>query len=86
MEHSPIFVAGVDGCHAGWIAFKVELPSRVTSVEVIDLPAWLSTSASIRAKPTTDPPLIWSSVTERGVHRGLQPSSYKWLVQNLYLA
>jgi predicted RNase H-like nuclease len=36
-----MFVAGVDGCHAGWIAFKVELPSRVTSVEVIDLPAWL---------------------------------------------
>jgi predicted RNase H-like nuclease len=37
----PTIVAGVDGCPAGWIAFKVELPSRVTSVEVIDLPAWL---------------------------------------------
>jgi predicted RNase H-like nuclease len=36
-----MFVAGVDGCPAGWIAFKVDLPSRVTSVEVIDLPAWL---------------------------------------------
>jgi len=36
-----MFVSGVDGCRAGWIAFKVELPSRVTSVEVIDLPAWL---------------------------------------------
>jgi predicted RNase H-like nuclease len=36
-----MFVAGVDGCHAGWIAFKVELPSLATLVEVIDLPAWL---------------------------------------------
>src|ERR1019366_10022954 len=36
-----MFVAGVDGCRAGWIAFKVELPSLVTSVDVIDLPAWL---------------------------------------------
>jgi predicted RNase H-like nuclease len=40
-EWGNVFVAGVDGCPAGWIAFKVELPSRVTSVEVIDLPAWL---------------------------------------------
>src|ERR1017187_1478974 len=36
-----MFVAGVDGCRAGWIALKVELPSRMTSVEVIDLPALL---------------------------------------------
>ncbi len=36
-----MIVAGVDGCHAGWIAFKVELPSLAASVEVIDLPAWL---------------------------------------------
>jgi predicted RNase H-like nuclease len=36
-----MFVAGVDECHAGWIAFKVELPSFATSVEVIDLPPWL---------------------------------------------
>jgi predicted RNase H-like nuclease len=36
-----MFVAGVDGCRAGWVAFKVELPSLVTSVEVIDLPALL---------------------------------------------
>jgi predicted RNase H-like nuclease len=36
-----MFVAGVDGCHAGGIAFMVELPSRVTSAEVIDLPEWL---------------------------------------------
>jgi predicted RNase H-like nuclease len=36
-----MFVAGVDGCPAGWIAFKVDLPSRATSVEVIDLESWL---------------------------------------------
>jgi predicted RNase H-like nuclease len=38
-----VFVAGVDGCRApeGWVCFKVELPSLITSVEVIDLPALL---------------------------------------------
>jgi hypothetical protein len=36
-----MFVAGVDGCRAGWIAFKVELAPLVTSVTMIDLPAWL---------------------------------------------
>lgn len=38
-------VAGVDGCRGGWIAFKVELPSRTSSIELIDLPSWL------RARP-----------------------------------
>jgi hypothetical protein len=28
-----MLVAGVDGCRAGWIAFTVELPSLVTSLE-----------------------------------------------------
>jgi predicted RNase H-like nuclease len=41
-----MLVAGVDGCRGGWVAFKVELPALVTSVEVIDLPAWL------RGRPT----------------------------------
>jgi predicted RNase H-like nuclease len=36
-----MLVAGVDGCRGGWVAFKVKLPARVTSIEVIDLPAWL---------------------------------------------
>jgi predicted RNase H-like nuclease len=36
-----MFIAGVGGCHAGWIAFKVELPSLATTVEVIDLYAIL---------------------------------------------
>jgi predicted RNase H-like nuclease len=37
-----MFVAGVDGCRAGWVAFKVELPSLATSVEVLDLPKLLN--------------------------------------------
>jgi len=36
-----MFVAGVDGCPAGWVWFKVELPSLVTSVAIIDLPSLL---------------------------------------------
>ena len=36
-----MWVAGIDGCRGGWVAFKVELPSRTTSVEVVDLPATL---------------------------------------------
>jgi predicted RNase H-like nuclease len=37
-----MFVTGVDGCRAGWIAFKVEVTSLATSLEVIDLPTLLS--------------------------------------------
>jgi predicted RNase H-like nuclease len=36
-----MFVAGVDGCRAGWVCFKVEVTSLATSVEVVDLPTWL---------------------------------------------
>lgn len=32
-----MFVAGVDGCRAGWVRFAVEIPSLVTSVGVVDL-------------------------------------------------
>jgi predicted RNase H-like nuclease len=32
-----MIVAGVDGCRGGWIAFEVELPSRATSVEMVEL-------------------------------------------------
>src|SRR5438552_15447016 len=42
-----MFVAGVDGCRAGWIAFKVEVPSLVGSVEVIDLPALLTNPSDL---------------------------------------
>lgn len=41
-----MFVAGVDGCHAGWIAFKVDLPSLATSLEVIDIPSSLTNRPS----------------------------------------
>jgi hypothetical protein len=34
-------IAGIDGCRAGWVAFKVELPSLATTVEGVDLPAIL---------------------------------------------
>jgi predicted RNase H-like nuclease len=33
-----MWVAGIDGCRGGWVEFKIELPSRKTSVEVVDLP------------------------------------------------
>lgn len=36
-----MFVAGVDGCRAGWVSFKVTLPSLTTSVEVVDLSSLL---------------------------------------------
>jgi predicted RNase H-like nuclease len=36
-----LFVAGIDGFRGGWVAFKVHLPSRNTSVEIIDLPSIL---------------------------------------------
>ena len=32
-----MFVAGTDGCRAGWVWFKVDVPSHATSVEVVDL-------------------------------------------------
>jgi predicted RNase H-like nuclease len=37
-----MFVAGVDGCRAGWVSFKVEMSSLATSVDVVDLPKLLS--------------------------------------------
>ena len=36
-----MFVAGVDGCPAGWVCFMVEVTSLATSVAVIDLPSLL---------------------------------------------
>jgi predicted RNase H-like nuclease len=32
-----MFVAGVDGCRAGWVWFRVEVPSMDCRVEVVDL-------------------------------------------------
>jgi predicted RNase H-like nuclease len=41
-----LFVAGVDGGRAGWVCFKVEVPSLATSVEVVDLPSLLKNRPS----------------------------------------
>jgi len=41
-----MFVAGVDGCRAGWVWFKVELASLATSVEVVKLPSLLKNRPS----------------------------------------
>jgi predicted RNase H-like nuclease len=36
-----MFVAGMDGCRAGWVCFKVEVTSLVTSMAIIELPSLL---------------------------------------------
>jgi predicted RNase H-like nuclease len=41
-----MIVAGVDGCRAGWIAFKVESSSLATTVEIVDLPVVLRNKPS----------------------------------------
>src|ERR1700691_4013563 len=52
-----MLVAGVDGCRAGWIAFKIELPSLATSVEVIDFPSLLTNRPSYLAFLGIDIPI-----------------------------
>jgi predicted RNase H-like nuclease len=52
-----MFVAGIDGCSAGWIAFKIELPSLATSHEVIDLPSLLTNRPSDLAFLAIDIPI-----------------------------
>lgn len=37
-----MFVAGIDGCRGGRVSFKVDLVSRSTSVELIDLSSILT--------------------------------------------
>jgi len=34
-----MWVAGVDGCRGGWVAFKIAVPTLSTAVELIDLPS-----------------------------------------------
>lgn len=41
-----MLVAGVDGCRAGWVAFRVGVPSLSTSVDVVDLPGLLQSRPS----------------------------------------
>lgn len=55
-----MFVLGVDGCRAepGWVAFKVDVVSRATSVELIhDLPLKLKTRPSDWARLAIDIPV-----------------------------
>lgn len=52
-----MFVAGADGCPAGWVWFKVELPSHVTSVEVVELPGLLKNRPSDLACVGIDIPI-----------------------------
>src|SRR5437870_9194642 len=52
-----MFVAGVDGCRAGWVCFKVEVTSLATSVEVIELPSLLKNRLSDLACLAIDIPI-----------------------------
>jgi predicted RNase H-like nuclease len=52
-----LFVAGVDGCRAGWVWFKVEVTSLATSVEVVDLSKLLSDRPSDLARLGIDIPI-----------------------------
>lgn len=52
-----MFVVGVDGCSAGWVAFKVDLPSLATSVESLDLTSWLTKRPSDLSCLTIDIPI-----------------------------
>ena len=42
-----MFVAGVDGCRAGWVWFKVEVSCLATSVEVVELPGLLESDPTL---------------------------------------
>jgi predicted RNase H-like nuclease len=50
-------VAGVDGCRAGWIAFAVNIATRASSVELIDLPCVLQGRPSNLACVAIDIPI-----------------------------
>lgn len=51
------YIAGVDGCKAGWIAFKIDLESKKTSLETIKLPRWLTERPSDLACVAIDIPI-----------------------------
>jgi predicted RNase H-like nuclease len=51
------WVAGVDGCPAGWVAFKVDLRARETMVEVVDLQSWLRSRPNNLAILAIDMPI-----------------------------
>ena len=51
------WVAGIDGCRTGWVAFKVVLPSLSSSVEIIDVVATLRRRPSSLLYLTIDIPI-----------------------------
>lgn len=52
-----MWVAGIDGCRGGWVSFKVDLTSRSTSVELIDLPSILRNKPKDLATLAIDIPI-----------------------------
>lgn len=52
-----MFVAGIDGCSGGWIAFTVEVPSHKTSVQVVNLPLLLQKQPADLACVAIDIPI-----------------------------
>jgi predicted RNase H-like nuclease len=58
MENTlPMWAAGIDGCRGGWVAFKVDLASLNTSVELIDLPSVLTNKPDDLAMLAIDIPI-----------------------------
>ncbi len=52
-----MLVMGMDGCRAGWVAFKTELPTLTTSIELIDIASLLRIRPSDLAYLTIDIPI-----------------------------
>ena len=52
-----MFVAGIDGYPGGWVAFKVDLATSGTSVELVDLPSILGNKPSDLASLAIDIPI-----------------------------
>jgi predicted RNase H-like nuclease len=62
-----MFMAGVDGCRAGWVCFKVEVASLATSVAVVALPNLLKNRPSDLAFLGIDSPWrSWSLMCRGG--------------------
>jgi predicted RNase H-like nuclease len=60
-----VFVAGVDGCRCGWIAFMVELRSLKTSIEIVDLALLLRDRPRDLVCLAIDIPIGLSSVSRK---------------------
>src|ERR1700739_171722 len=56
-DQSELCVAGVDGCPAGWVAFKVDIRTRLSQVEVADLRSWLRCKPNNLATLVIDIPI-----------------------------